>query len=154
MKSVPRLDVDLKRPRAAPALVAGTHLATAALIALLPLPNGLDIGGAAIVTLCGLWILMRICGTRAPAALTLDLDRRIVVRVRGGATATGTIEADSCVGPRVTTIVWRPDGACRVRTLLLLPDALAAEDFRRLRVMLRYGRVPLSAAGTSGVEAG
>ena len=41
----------------------------------------------------------------------------------------------------LTTIVWRPDGARCVRRArsCVLPDMLPADDFRRLRVMLRYG---------------
>ncbi len=49
-------------------------------------------------------------------------------------------------------VVWRPDGARWSRTVLIVPDMLPAEDFRRLRVMLRYARsaevqdVPLNQA--------
>jgi len=41
---------------------------------------------------------------------------------------------------------WRP-----ARTIVVLPDTLAADEFRRLRVALRYGR-PVGGA-TSGEEA-
>ena len=40
----------------------------------------------------------------------------------------------------LTSIVWRPDGARWSRSILVLPDMLAPDDFRRLRVMLRYAR--------------
>lgn len=63
------------------------------------------------------------------------------------------ILADSYVGPRLTTIVWRPDGARRVKTLVVMADTFAADDFRRLRVALRYGRAAAAEAGISGVDA-
>jgi hypothetical protein len=50
------------------------------------------------------------------------------------------VRAATYVGAWVTTIVWRPDGARWSRAILVLPDMLPAEDFRRLRVMLRYAR--------------
>jgi len=34
----------------------------------------------------------------------------------------------------------RPAGAHRSRATAILPDMLSAEDFRRLRVLLRLGR--------------
>jgi hypothetical protein len=56
----------------------------------------------------------------------------------------------------VTTIVWRPDRAAwwvPASSILLLPDMLPADDFRRLRVVLRYGR-PVVGEATSDAEAG
>jgi len=40
----------------------------------------------------------------------------------------------------LSTLVWRPFGRWRSRAILLLPDMLPPQDFRRLRVLLRYGR--------------
>jgi len=40
----------------------------------------------------------------------------------------------------MTSIVWRPDGARWSRAILVVPDMLPADEFRRLRVMLRYAR--------------
>ena len=42
---------------------------------------------------------------------------------------------------------------CPDSTILVLPDTLPAEDFRRLRVLLRYGR-PLVDEEASGRAAG
>jgi hypothetical protein len=50
------------------------------------------------------------------------------------------VRASSYVGARITTIVWRPDGAWRSRAEFILPDMLPAGDFRQLRVLMRYGR--------------
>jgi hypothetical protein len=83
-------------------------------------------------------------------------DRRLAVTARDGRTCQGSIMDASFVGASVTTIVWRPDHAPRhvpARAILILPDTLSAEDFRRLRVMLRYGRPAIESAA-SGVDAG
>ncbi len=57
-----------------------------------------------------------------------------------GRLVAGHVRGSSRVGALVTTIVWRPDGAWRSRAILLVPDALPEDDFRRLRVLLRYAR--------------
>jgi len=67
-------------------------------------------------------------------------DLMLVACMGDGRLAAGHVCAATYVGAWLTTIVWRPDGRRRSRTILVLPDMLAAEDFRRLRVMLRYAR--------------
>ena len=52
----------------------------------------------------------------------------------------GRVRDASYVGAIVTTLTWRSKGALCARSVLILPDMLPAEDFRRLRVLLRYGR--------------
>jgi hypothetical protein len=42
------------------------------------------------------------------------------------------------VAPWLTIVRWRPDGARRDGTVLLLPDMAEAEALRRLRVLLRW----------------
>jgi hypothetical protein len=79
-------------------------------------------------------------GPRASVALWLTGDRMLVVRTGEGGLRAGHVRAASYVGARVTTIVWRPDGARWSRAEWILPDMVPADDFRRLRVLLRYGR--------------
>ena len=79
-------------------------------------------------------------GRSAPVLLRVGVDRRIAVITADGRACDGDILADSYVGHRLTTIVWLPDGARRARTLMVAADTFAADDFRRLRVALRYGR--------------
>jgi hypothetical protein len=129
---------------------------TSILLAVLPLPIAGYVAGASAVLAVlasGLW---RCTGRGVPAILHVGIDRRITVTDRDGRSRSGAILDDSYVGARLTTIVWRADGrpwwrpACAV---LVLPDTLPADDFRRLRVALRYGRPPAGET-TKGVEAG
>ena len=78
-----------------------------------------------------------------------------------GCSCDGTILDATYVGARLVTIVWRADadraGWRRLRparTIVVLPDTLPADDFRRLRVVLRYGRVASTERGTRGAIAG
>ena len=91
-----------------------------------------------------------------PAILHVGHDRRITASLRDGRSRDGSIQDDSYVGEHLTTIVWRPDHAPRwkrARTILILPDMLSREDFRRLRVLMRYGRAVVEEE-TSGRVAG
>ena len=79
-------------------------------------------------------------GRYAVTEVRLAPDLILVACMGDGRLVAGHVRASTYVGACVTTIVWRPDGWRRSRTILVLPDMLPAEDFRRLRVMLRYAR--------------
>jgi hypothetical protein len=75
----------------------------------------------------------------------LSGDAVVVMRTRAGKLTAGHVRSASYVHPLITTIVWRPDGAWRSRSLPIVPDMLDIDDFRRLRVLLRYGRREVTA---------
>jgi hypothetical protein len=79
-------------------------------------------------------------GRRAVRELRLAPDLVLVARCGDGRLVAGHVRTATYVGEWLTSIVWRPDGARRCRTVLILPDMMAADEFRRLRVMLRYAR--------------
>jgi hypothetical protein len=81
----------------------------------------------------------------AVTEVMLSSDSVIVVRRRDGKLVAGHVRSGSYVHPAFTSIVWRPDRARWSRTLPLLPDMMDVDDFRRLRVMLRYGRREVTA---------
>jgi membrane-bound toxin of toxin-antitoxin system len=156
MKTPPRLRIELRPSRPAAVALAIAIVATAALVA--AMPGGLLVRALAIVgtTLIGLFALRRVL--QPPLLLHVGIDRRVSVTGADARTSHGRVHADTCIGALLTALVWVPDGARpwhRARTVLILPDMLPAEDFRRLRVYLRYGRDPGEPdPDTSGVAAG
>ena len=78
--------------------------------------------------------------SRSIVELLLAEDAILVVRTRAGRLRAGHVRTASFVHPWLTTIVWRPDGAQCSRSMVVVPDMLDVDDFRRLRVLLRYGR--------------
>jgi hypothetical protein len=72
-------------------------------------------------------------------AIALDREHRLALTDCSGRRVDGTLHPSTYVGARLTTVVWRPNGSRRTRALALLPDMLDAEDFRRLRVLMRAG---------------
>ena len=118
-------------------------LATCAVVSTLPADPAVT--GLALVGI-GVWAFDRIevvalrRGPRAVRRFELRGDLTVVVVMGDGKVRAGRVHPDSYVGARLSTIVWRPFGRWRRQAILLLPDMLSAEDFRRLRVLLRYGR--------------
>jgi cyanate permease len=125
------------------AAIGVAALATLAVVFLLPI----DAWQQALAVLAVLawaavtfWVVALGRSRFAITELRLAPDLVLVVRMGDGRLVAGHVRSSTYVGAWVTTIVWRADGTYWSRTVLVLPDMLAAEDFRRLRVMLRYAR--------------
>ena len=90
--------------------------------------------------MCGLW---RCTGRGVPALLHVGHDRTITVTGYDGRSHAGSVLDDTFVGAWLTTIVWRRDTLAWWRlapAIVVLPDMLSRDEFRRLRDALRYGR--------------
>ena len=122
-----------------------THLATAALLAWLPVEASLRALAVIGVGAHALWAIRSasLRSTRsAIVAIELAPDRRVVLVRRDGRRIDGRALPDSYVGERLATLVVRRDGRHLRQThaLLVLPDMLRPEELRRFRVLLRLGR--------------
>lgn len=139
----PAVRVVLSPSTSALALIASLALATCGVVASLPIE--LAASGLAVLAI-GVWAIDRALvvalrrGPRAVRSLELRGDLTVLVVTGDGRVCAGRVHRDSYVGARLSTLVWRPYGRRRARAILLLPDMLPTDDFRRLRVLLRYGR--------------
>lgn len=143
MRNAPSIDVSLGPSRVAGVVTCTAALATLALVLTLPVASLLHAIACAIV-LVWTWgtfhgVALR-AGARGVVGVHLGADRVIVVRHGDGRVVAGHLRSATCVTASLTAIVWRPDGARRSRAILVLPDMLPADDFRRLRILLRYAR--------------
>jgi hypothetical protein len=107
------------------------------------------------VLLVALRSMRRTLGRGLPAIVHLGADRRLTVTGQDGRSTSGVVRTDSYVGPRLTIVVWLADARPRswhrgCATLLVLPDMLPPEEFRQLRVLLRYGWAQAPSRATSG----
>lgn len=143
MRLPPRLRIELVASRVAATCIIALGAATGVLVALLPIP-----WWAIVATLVGIgvwgWDRLRAIAWRRNAGSAIELvltgDRRIFIRTKCGHLQAGVVLEATYVSPSLTAIVWQPADAWRSQSLLILPDMLLAEDFRQLRVVLRYGR--------------
>src|SRR3954469_12272315 len=117
MKGPPRLAVPLRSSRCAVALVIVSHASTIALLWWVSALPGLRVGAMAVVIINGVIALRGFIGSARMVLLQLGLDRRIRFTTRDGVQREGQVLGGSYVGPRLTTIVWMPDGARWARTL-------------------------------------
>lgn len=151
MKTSAVLRVELKRSRLAMALVGVASIATATLVAWLPgnewirAAIALSVGVQGIATLRS-WGLR--VSPRAVAVIEIGSDRRVVLTERSGRRIEGIVRADSYVGALLTTLMIRPEKARWSRAEAILPDMMHAEDFRRLRMLLRLGKLPDDASSS------
>lgn len=117
-----RVALTLRPSRRLAAFIALGGVATLVLILSLPLPFAWRVGGA-------LWCLAVACHALARHGRALS----VVIHP-------GVVAAGSFVAPWLTIVLWRPPGARFSRPLVILPDMLDPESFRRLRVVLRWGK--------------
>ena len=113
------------------------------LLVLMPAPAWTD--ALAALVLIG-WAAHRIrqqglrCAASSIVELKLHEDRTIVVHRKDGRLRAGRVLDTSHIHPAFTSIVWRPDGARLARSIPIVADMLDRDEFRRLRVLVRYGR--------------
>jgi toxin CptA len=143
MKSPPPLRLEIKPSRIAAALIAAGVVASASLVAWLPIEWWWRAAGLLGIGAYGVWLLRSRISAGTPqsvVAIEIAADLRGTFTERGGRRVEGSVQPDSYAGTLLTTIVLRPTGSRRSRAIAILPDMLSAEDFRRLRVLLRFGR--------------
>jgi hypothetical protein len=149
MKAARTLRLSLGPSRLASALICVTCLATCVLVAWLP--GAAALRGALVIGI-GAYALLTIrhwatrSASRAIVGIELDADRAVRLIERTGRHIEGIVQPDSYVGALLTTLVVRPEGKRRLRTLAILPDMLPADDLRRLRLLLRLGHAATTAA--------
>lgn len=156
MKRPPRLHLEPRPSHLARAAIVTLGVATAMLVIFLSLPWWF-MGAALAAVACVVGqTVSRCAGRGVPAFVIVGDDRRLTVSSPDGTSRDGSVLADTYVGAWLTCVVWQTDDAPwwkPARTLLFLPDTLAADESRRLRVLLRYG-VPNTRAERKGVVAG
>jgi hypothetical protein len=143
MRRPPSVHAVLSPSRIAGAGIGLLATATVALSIVLPLPPHLQIAMIVAIVAWAAWTFQLDAlhrGRFAVTELRLAPDLMLLVCMGDGRLVAGQVHASTYTGAWVTAIVWRPDGRRRSRALLVLPDMLPAEEFRRLRVMLRYAR--------------
>jgi hypothetical protein len=142
VKSTPVLRVTLQPSRIAAVLLASATIVTAAMLALLPGEPWLRAAGVLIAGACGIHALRRTTAVGMPrsiAGIELAADHRAIITDRSGQRIQAIVQPESYVGALLTTLALRPEGARRSLALAIWPDTMSADEFRRLRVLLRHG---------------
>jgi toxin CptA len=151
----PRLQVTELRPSRRLALILGSaHLGALLLLATLPIAMWLQLCGVALLLPGGVLAIRRHALRRGRGAVTaLDfMDREhLRVRTRDGAWHTGSVLGTSTVGAAWTVLNLRLDDRRWPVHVVITGNSIDAEDFRRLRVWLRWGPRHATDAGDAAV---
>ena len=143
-----RVRVPFRPSRTLPAAILLAHLLAASGLFLAGVPYWPALAGCAAIGASAAWrIFLAIRRRDLSAVLELSADGSCAITGMPGLSG-GTLRADS-VALR-WLVILRLDGARSrgARSLVLLPDSMGAEDWRRLRVFLRWG-VRFAAEGST-----
>jgi hypothetical protein len=145
MITPPLLRVALSGSYLAASLVSTACLSTALLVAWLPLSFGAQIMGVLAIGTYAIWLTRRWAARTSRGAIVgveVGSDQHVTFVDGEGGRVFGELRGDSYVSAFLTTIVMHPRGAKRARTVAIIPGMLPDEDFRRLRVLLRFAQKP------------
>jgi toxin CptA len=136
------LQIAIKPSRQLAALLCLAHAAAAAAVLVIDLPLWLSIVLVlAVGTSCGAYLhssaLLR--GGGAVVGLEINDDGALSYQMRGGEWREGKLLGSSFVSSYLTILNIRTAGKFFARHVVIVPGAVDAEDFRRLRVLLRCG---------------
>lgn len=141
--SEPRLPVLLlQSSRRLAAVLIAAHAAVAGLLPLLPLPAWALSGMVLLLTANAAHAVAHHAlrrGRRAVTALDFSDREQVHVGWRDGSWRTGRILGTSTVGATLTVLNIALAGRRLPLHVVVPGDSLAADDFRRLRVWLRWG---------------
>ena len=136
------LRVALRPSRALATILVAAHLAAAGAVVPLELPIGAKLALGALAATSLVHALRRYAflkGRTAARALELRSADEASLQTGDGTWHDARILTTTYVSARLGVVNLKVRGALLPRHVVILPDALDAEDFRRLRVRLRWG---------------
>jgi hypothetical protein len=125
------------------AILLGAHCAAGAMLFTLEMPVSFSAAAVTIIALSlvrSMWLHALLRAQQSVIALTVEDQESCTLQTRSGAMLPARILGSTYVTSFLTVINARPAGARVARHVLLMRDTIAPEDFRRIRVLLRWAR--------------
>jgi toxin CptA len=135
------LRFDIRRSPLLALLLALLHCGALALALTVPMPAwGHILVGLLIAASAAHAILLHAWQTlgRSIVGLEVSEDCKVTILDRSGGTHERELMPSSFIAPYLTVLNLRRAGGWRPRTLILVPDRVAPDVYRRLRVLLRW----------------
>lgn len=126
----------------------GAHALSVLAVALLSLAWWIKLGALLALVASGWWYIRRCALLALPSAITgieLKGDATAALRTADGVWRDARLAPGAFAAPQMTVMKFRLDAARWPRFIVILPDMLAADDYRRLQVWLRWGGVARAA---------
>lgn len=123
------------------AILGLAHLVASGILLLLELPWSITVIIVAALIISLFYYLRKdalLTAHNAVVVLTLSDEMTCVLTTRSSESITCSIQGSSFVAPYLTVINLKPSRKFFTRSVVILPDGIDAEEFRRLRVWLRW----------------
>ncbi len=118
-----------------------THFAAAGLLWPLTLSLGIKVAIVAILMMSLIYYLRQdalLTANTAVLAFVLSDEMQCTLTTRAGKRIACDILSSTFVAPYLTVLNLKPVGKLLMRSVVILPDSIDAEEFRQLRVWLRW----------------
>ncbi len=135
------LSVRLKSSTHLAAILNSAHIIAAVLLWPLALPIGIKLAGVVIMVMSLIYYLRHdalLSASTAVVAFELSDTMQCTLETRSGKSIICTILVSTFVAPYLTVVNLQPLDQFFARSVVILPDSIDAEEFRRLRVLLRW----------------
>lgn len=139
--STPLLVVHLQPSRYLAVILGIAHVTTAGLLWPLALPVAVKLTGTIVFAISLAFYLRHYALLRSPrAVIAFELSGEMVctLKTRRGERITCALLGSSFVAPYLTVLNLQPEGRFFTRSVVILADSIDAEEFRQLRVLLRW----------------
>lgn len=136
------LKISLKPSRRLALLLCVAHAAAAGAVLAIDLPIWLKLSlGLLIGASCGVYLYATALLRSGGAIVGLEIrdDDALSIQTRRGEWREGRLLGSTFVSPYLTILNIGTEGRFLARHVVIMPDGVDAEDFRRLRVRLRWG---------------
>lgn len=135
------LNIRLKPSGYLTLLLSAAHTIAIGLVLALPLPIGLKLVTTLVFCVSLVFYLKRNARLAAPnsiIALEIMEDCACAIETRSGKRLDCILLPTSYVSASLTILNLKADGEMLARHIVILPDSINPEDFRKLRVLLRW----------------
>ena len=143
MTAAPRVRIALGPSRILAAMLGVAHVTAFAVITIVTLPAWAKVLAGSIIAASCAWSICHAGLLRTAHAiieLVIGEGGRVSCRDRTGTWREARILGSSFVAPWLTVLNLRVEGLRLARHVVILPDNVDADTFRRLRVLLRWAR--------------
>lgn len=104
-------------------------------------PTAVAVAGTAVLGVSMGFYLWRIALLRSPrsiVAIEISDDDKLAFQTLDGKWQTAKLRQSSFVSPWLAILNLKPENACWLRNVVIMADGISEEEFRRLRIWLRW----------------
>ncbi len=135
------LTVNLKPSRRLILILSLAHLVAASALWPLVLSIAIKLTGVALVVTSLIYYLRKdalLSAKNAVVALEISDEMQCTLTTQSDASIVCAIQGNTFVAPYLTVLNLKPEKQLFTRSVVIFPDAIDAETFRKLRVLLRW----------------